>query len=97
MLVLVLMLVHISISNSISINTNINMTICIRRNFCISITLVYMKNTNILMHECVNIPVFHIVAVYLCTLAEAGVCVCVSSGINIHVNIHMNMVNCWFA
>ena len=81
------MLVHISISNSISINTNINMTICIRRNFCISITLDYMKNTNILMHECVNISVFHIVAVYLCTLAEAGVCVCVLVVVLIYMSI----------
>ena len=52
------------------------MTICVHRNVCICITLDYMKNTNILIHECVNISVFHIV----------------SSGINIHVLIHMNMV-----
>ena len=59
------MLVHIyciSISNSISIDININMTVCICRNVCNSITLDYMKNTNILIHERerVNIPVFHI-------------------------------------
>ena len=38
------------------------MTVCIRRNVCNSITLDYMKNTNILLHERerVNIPVFHI-------------------------------------
>ena len=67
------------------------MKICIRRNVCISITLDYMKNTNILIHECVNISVFQW-HVFLCTLADAGVCVCVRSGTNIHVHIHMYMV-----
>ena len=53
------------------------MTVCIRRNVCSIITLDHMKNTNILIHERVNIPVFHIMARNLCTLADAGVCVCV--------------------
>ena len=52
------------------------MTVCIRRNVCSIITLDHMKNTNILIHERVNIPVFHIMARNLCTLADAGVCVC---------------------
>ena len=59
------------------------MTICTRRKVCNSITLDYMKNTNILIRECVHMSVFHIVACILCTLADAGVCVCgcVSGGI----------------
>ena len=67
------------------------MTVCIRRNVCSSITLDYMKNTNILIHERINIPVFHIMARKFMYISRCR-CVCVSSGINIHVNIHMNMV-----
>ena len=44
----------IRISNNISINTNINIMICMRRYVCIHIILDYMKNTNILIHECVK-------------------------------------------
>ena len=49
----------ISSSNSVSMNTNINILICIRRCVCIHIIPDYMKNTNILIHECVkNVCVF---------------------------------------
>ena len=44
----------ISISNGISINTNISIMICIRRYVCIHITLDYLKNSNILIQECVK-------------------------------------------
>ena len=43
-----------SIGNSISINTNMNIMTRIRRYACFHISLVYMKNTNTLMHECVK-------------------------------------------
>ena len=36
------------------------MTVCIRKNSYNSITLNYMKNTNILIYGRVNIPIFHI-------------------------------------
>ena len=40
-----------------------------------------MKNTNILIYERVNIPIFHIMTSKI-----------MSSGINIYVNIHINIV-----
>ena len=56
------------------------MTVCIRRNVCNNITLDYMKNTNILIHERerVNIPVFHIMASKFMYISRCRcVCVCV--------------------
>ena len=54
------------------------MTVCIRRNVCNSITLDYMKNTDILIHERVraNIPVFHIMASRFMYISRCR-CVCV--------------------
>ena len=54
------------------------MTVCIRRNVCNSITLDYMKNTDILIHERVraNIPVFHIMASKFMYISRCR-CVCV--------------------
>ena len=54
------------------------MTICVHRHVCLCITLDYMKNTNILIHECVNISVFHIVACMFMYISRCRcVCVCV--------------------
>ena len=54
------------------------MTVCIRRNVCNIITLDYMKNTDILIHERVraNIPVFHIMASKFVYISRCR-CVCV--------------------
>ena len=52
------------------------LTVCIRRNVCNSIALDYMKNTNILIHERVNIFVFHIMASRFMHISRCR-CVCV--------------------
>ena len=67
------------------------MTICICRNVCFSTTLEYMKDTDILKHECVNISVFHIVACIFMYISKCR-CVCVLVVVLTYMLISMYML-----